>query len=89
MVTDIKRDTIFLLGNVWVTLNSDFHSFEVLEILTTLELHPGEEAKSLMKCVWYFWHGLDFRIQRTCQFIRINKQTKKHSETENIHLLKP
>ena len=45
MVTDIKRDTIFLLGNVWVTLNPDFHSFEVLEILTTLELISGRGGK--------------------------------------------
>lgn len=49
MVTNIKRDTIFLLGNVWVILNPDFPSFEMLEILITLDLYAGEEAKITYK----------------------------------------
>lgn len=49
MVTNIKRDTIFLSGNVWVILNPDFPSFEMLEILITLDLYAGEEAKITYK----------------------------------------
>lgn len=51
MVMDVKIDTIFLLGNVWIILNPDFPHFEMFEILTTLQLHEGEEEKSLTKCV--------------------------------------
>lgn len=71
-VTDVNIDTIFLLGNLWVMLNPDFPTFEMLEILTTLGLLEGKEVRSLTKCARYFGHRLDFRVQRTCQLVRIN-----------------
>ena len=77
----------FPFGNVWVILNPDFPIFDMLEILAIWGLHQGDEAKSLMKCVWYFWHTLDFRIQRTCQLVRMNR--KRNTLKKGTHLLNP